>query len=48
MKFIGALASAYRRRDIFFQNLGFSFESFVNPCGESDQLIVQLNFAKNG
>jgi len=20
----------------------------VNPCGESDQLIVHLNFAKNG
>ena len=22
--------------------------SDVNPCGESDQLIVHLNFAKNG
>jgi len=22
--------------------------NYVNPCGESDQLIVHLNFAKNG
>jgi len=23
-------------------------KDFFNPCGESDQLIVQVNFAKNG
>jgi len=22
--------------------------SYINPCGESDQSIVHLNFAKNG
>jgi len=26
--------------------LTFNFCNFVNPCGESDQLIVYLNFAK--
>ncbi|CBY39613.1 unnamed protein product [Oikopleura dioica] len=24
------------------------YKKILNPCGESDQLIVHLNFAKNG
>jgi len=26
----------------------FDLDAFHNPCGESDQLIVHLNVAKNG
>jgi len=29
-------------------DLNFDKNCGVNPCGESDQLIVHLNFAKNG
>jgi len=29
-------------------SINYKYENEVNPCGESDQLVVILNFAKHG